>query len=739
MLPPVIILIGLTSVSCGEWQAQTSVKHFQGQSLASLLLAFNPAAALKLSPSASHHCAKSLGVSSSRVVHQLPLLTASRRASPPWLAMTSEQPQRPPIGWQTAKRFAMLLTLTTIIFQLLSQVPNPSSITPVKSAHEALKPAISWITSLLSTMAWRSMAPTITFFHAVFLQFSVILDPVLYKLGETSMSCTQEIASCAQGLIQPFVLVVAAVRHHVAAWLKLAWHTTLVATADAHKWFTLLPDLNVVFSPAISGANSAFEAFETSFFRLASWHMVHLQRVATGPVHHVGGLLGLLHGVLAPPVLGCVFHANAVTKSFLDSGFASWLALKGSCVSLASVTASWLKVMWQDAVATVKDFLIPAFVSWLGLTGSRLGAAAKHAQLWCTSHVSATASSLEVMWQNVANHFENFLIPGFVSWLVLTGHRLVAAAKHLRISCASLVSATVSLLEVMRQNVVAACSPGVSATVLMMNRLRVALSEHRAISISVLLMLCGLTVYGPRQRALGQHAETILVLESLSEIPRLGFVPPPEVVNANASANTLAQLVMDVGLKAAANGRDLVFNRCTRELGSAVLEFGKAAFARSDGWESCKMDYMRRVESALYQFGNFSVQISEAANEGPLQEAPRWHLDVVHALQAIERKPWDMQRELLKLRFKPLTNELKLLGLDDMLPESIDGSIIRNAFNKSIDVLHPDLAVPRQLQELNKTQYDIEIKHRKEKQAAVRTAYIEVLEAWTKSKIETPR
>mmetsp|Transcript_104856 Transcript_104856/g.197601 ORF Transcript_104856/g.197601 Transcript_104856/m.197601 type:complete len:360 (+) Transcript_104856:2-1081(+) len=335
----------------------------------------------------------------------------------------------------------------------------------------------------------------------------------------------------------------------------------------------------------------------------------------------------------------------------------------------------------------------------------------------------------------------NSVAATMTSWLEVAWLGMVAAASHAQVSCAPLVSATASWLPVVWQNVATACSAQVSTLALMLNQLSVPLAENRALGISVFLLLFGLTVYGPRQLALRQHAKTILVLESLTEGSRFRFMPQAEVVNS--PANTVAQLVMEVGKKQDEKGPIWPFNTATKELGSAVFEFGKAALARSECRDACEIAVIEqmsaaksRVDSALCQLGNFSSQVSEAAKEISVQ-GEAWRSDAIRALEALERAPLEMQRELLKMRFKPLKDELKILGLDDMLPENIDGPIIEKSFQKMIDVTHPELAVDRQLQKSNKTQYDIERKYYDEKQEAVTLAYRKVKEAWDKSSFLT--
>jgi len=520
------------------------------------------------------------------------------------------------------------------------------------------------------------VAPTATFVHEAFIQFAAILDP-LCELASCRLAAS---VTCARGMVEQFVLKLAEVYHALSA-----------AVEPFFPWAA--SQLGQAWQAALAAAAFAHKLFKPLVLsipsRLASaWSCIVRANRAHGEFD-----IPDLNFVVSPAI------------SWLKSGrmLAEASSALRACGALASGLASWQMRLMQRSVAGPVHH-----ASWL-LAPLALGA----------NSVAATMTSwLEVAWLG-----------------------MVAAASHAQVSCAPLVSATASWLPVVWQNVATACSAQVSTLALMLNQLSVPLAENRALGISVFLLLFGLTVYGPRQLALRQHAKTILVLESLTEGSRFRFMPQAEVVNS--PANTVAQLVMEVGKKQDEKGPIWPFNTATKELGSAVFEFGKAALARSECRDACEIAVIEqmsaaksRVDSALCQLGNFSSQVSEAAKEISVQ-GEAWRSDAIRALEALERAPLEMQRELLKMRFKPLKDELKILGLDDMLPENIDGPIIEKSFQKMIDVTHPELAVDRQLQKSNKTQYDIERKYYDEKQEAVTLAYRKVKEAWDKSSFLT--
>lgn len=170
-----------------------------------------------------------------------------------------------------------------------------------------------------------------------------------------------------------------------------------------------------------------------------------------------------------------------------------------------------------------------------------------------------------------------------------------------------------------------------------------------------------------------------------------------EEVSLSSTATTMWSSLQEKLNEKGAGG---VFEKASKEVGAAMSALGQAAQASLTGEEAQKSALNTagdRAKAALIEMERLANSVSEAADEASseagggkkLDEA--WRRDALRAINALERAPMALQREIRRQRLRTLKRELQILGLSRRRPESITLAELKAARQARAKEIHPDV------------------------------------------------
>ena len=164
--------------------------------------------------------------------------------------------------------------------------------------------------------------------------------------------------------------------------------------------------------------------------------------------------------------------------------------------------------------------------------------------------------------------------------------------------------------------------------------------------------------------------------------------------------NTASELIGDFTTEVAKTDAGTALQTASGEALEAVRELSKAAFQQSQNSEPATdtlESARKRAERAVREFSRAVDSCATAAGAAKLSEegAARldvaWRRDALRALLALTRAPEELEREVRRQRLKGLSQELKILGLEDARVDLLTVAEVKVAHHSGMRESHPDL------------------------------------------------